>query len=174
MSDKKKAPPRRMRWSVPAADVSTNRWLDAQDDVSASLKELIRESIRRDGYVDAANAPVEQLPRRGRPPLERQADDDGSAEETEKEPLFPTRYMRDDLGGLAPGDADPDTARMIHEIAEQGREAGADSMTEPESAPELGRIIENFTPHEVRSPEPAPASAPSSSVPQGLEAFLTS
>ncbi|UJW28814.1 hypothetical protein L3Q67_26500 [Saccharothrix sp. AJ9571] len=60
--------PRRLRWSVPAADVSTNRWLDGQENISRSLQLLIRESIQRDGYIDVVNRPVEQLPRRGRPP----------------------------------------------------------------------------------------------------------
>ncbi|MFG1857471.1 hypothetical protein ACGFJT_36940 [Actinomadura geliboluensis] len=53
---------------MPSADVSTNRWLDSQADISRSLKTLIRESIQRDGYIDVDNKPVEQLPRRGRPP----------------------------------------------------------------------------------------------------------
>lgn len=65
----KPAEPRRLRWSVPRADESTNRWLDVQHDISRSLQLLIRESIQRDGYIDVVNRPVEQLPRRGRPPL---------------------------------------------------------------------------------------------------------
>lgn len=60
--------PRRLRWSVPAADVSVNRWLDVQESISSSLRLLIRESIEREGYIDVVNKPVEQLPRRGRPP----------------------------------------------------------------------------------------------------------
>lgn len=61
---------RRLRWSVPNVDVATNKWLDAQYDISQSLRELIHEAIRREGYIDVINKPVEQLPRRGRPPLE--------------------------------------------------------------------------------------------------------
>lgn len=64
----KAADPRRLRWSVPRADESANRWLDEQYDISRSLQLLIRESIQRDGYIDVVNRPVEQLPRRGRPP----------------------------------------------------------------------------------------------------------
>lgn len=60
--------PRRVRWSVPTADVSVNRWLDLQDSISDSVRLLIRESIQREGYVDVVNKPVGQLPRRGRPP----------------------------------------------------------------------------------------------------------
>lgn len=62
------AEPRRLRWSVPAADVSVNEWLDVQEHISSSLRLLIRESIEREGYIDVVNKPVEQLPRRGRPP----------------------------------------------------------------------------------------------------------
>jgi hypothetical protein len=62
------AEPRRLRWSVPAADVSVNQWLDVQESISSSLRLLIRESIEREGYIDVVNKPVEQLPRRGRPP----------------------------------------------------------------------------------------------------------
>lgn len=69
--------PRRLRWSVPAADTSTNQWLDAQENISRSLQVLIRETIQRDGYVDIVNRPVEQLPRRGRPPKESRQGDDG-------------------------------------------------------------------------------------------------
>ncbi|MFI9629237.1 hypothetical protein [Streptomyces sp. NPDC052042] len=64
----KQPEPRRLRWSVPQADTSTNQWLDLQHDISRSLQLLIRESIQRDGYIDVVNRPVEQLPRRGRPP----------------------------------------------------------------------------------------------------------
>lgn len=59
--------PRRVRWSVPRADISTNQWLDEQHSISESLRFLIRESIQRDGYIDVVNKPVEQQPRRGRP-----------------------------------------------------------------------------------------------------------
>ncbi|MFG2684145.1 hypothetical protein [Streptomyces sp. NPDC048392] len=62
--------PRKVRWTVPAADTSVIEWLDQQENISQSLRLLIRESIQRDGYVDVYYKPVEQLPRRGRPPLE--------------------------------------------------------------------------------------------------------
>lgn len=62
------AEPRRLRWSVPAADVSVNAWLDGQENISSSLRLLIRESIEREGYIDVVNKPVEQLPQRGRSP----------------------------------------------------------------------------------------------------------
>ncbi|TLS44886.1 hypothetical protein FE633_17195 [Streptomyces montanus] len=71
---------------MPAADTSVIKWLDQQENISQSLRLLIRESIQRDGYVDAYYRPVEQLPRRGRPPLENteQRDDDEAV--TERRP----------------------------------------------------------------------------------------
>ncbi|MYR58909.1 hypothetical protein GTY54_22585 [Streptomyces sp. SID625] len=62
--------PRKVRWTVPAADTSVIEWLNEQADISQSIRLLIRESIQRDGYIDVYYKPVEQLPRRGRPPLE--------------------------------------------------------------------------------------------------------
>lgn len=59
---------RRLRWSLSRADTSSNQWLDMQENISRSIQLLIRESIQRDGYIDVVNRPVEQLPRRGRPP----------------------------------------------------------------------------------------------------------
>lgn len=56
-----------IRWSVSNADESTIAWVERQDDLSASLRLLVRESIQRDGYIDVVNRPVGQLPRRGRP-----------------------------------------------------------------------------------------------------------
>ena len=66
--------PRRFRVSVPNADTSVLTWIGAQSDLSASVRALIRDAIRRDGYQDATCYPVKQQPRRGRPP--RSADDD--------------------------------------------------------------------------------------------------
>lgn len=71
---------RRLRWSVPRVDESTNAWLDQQHDISRSLQLLIRESIERDGIIDVVNRPVHQLPGRGRPP------GSGAAENVEWEP----------------------------------------------------------------------------------------
>ncbi|MGW0868867.1 hypothetical protein ACWD3Z_00080 [Streptomyces sp. NPDC002740] len=70
--------PRKVRWTVPAADTSVIEWLNEQADISQSMRQLIRESIQRDGYSDVFYKPVEQLPRRGRPPLEstEQREDD--------------------------------------------------------------------------------------------------
>ena len=59
---------RRFRFSVPEADESVLAWIGAQSDLSASVRSLIREAIERHGYRDATCYPVQQQPRRGRPP----------------------------------------------------------------------------------------------------------
>ncbi|MFD4242744.1 hypothetical protein ACFWP3_14255 [Streptomyces sp. NPDC058525] len=75
--------PRKVRWTVPAADTSVIEWLNEQADISQSIRLLIRESIQRDGYIDVFYKPVDQQPRRGRPPLEiteQRADAEATAE----------------------------------------------------------------------------------------------
>lgn len=64
----RKPPPVRFRLAVPVADQPVIDWLNMQDNVSGSLRLVIREYIERHGFVDATCAPVEKLPRRGRPP----------------------------------------------------------------------------------------------------------
>lgn len=59
---------RRFRVSVPEADESVLAWIGAQSDLSASVRSLIRGAIERHGYRDATCYPVQQQPRRGRPP----------------------------------------------------------------------------------------------------------
>ena len=59
---------RRFRVSVPEADESVLAWIGAQSDLSASVRALIRDAIERHGYRDATCYPVQQQPRRGRPP----------------------------------------------------------------------------------------------------------
>lgn len=82
MAAKRKPEPMRTRLTVPAADGSVIEWLELQDDPSGSMRKLIRDSIEREGFTDAMNKPVAQLPRRGRPPVgfadgaEDQGDDD--------------------------------------------------------------------------------------------------
>lgn len=58
----------RFRVSVPEADESVLAWIGAQSDLSASVRSLIRDAIERHGYRDATCYPVQQQPRRGRPP----------------------------------------------------------------------------------------------------------
>lgn len=68
--------PKRFRVSVPETDESVLAWIGAQSDLSNSVRALIRESIERNGYRDATCYPVQQQPRRGRPPknVEDEAD----------------------------------------------------------------------------------------------------
>lgn len=77
--------PHRTRLSIPAADVSTIRWLGVQENVSASLRLLVREHIARHGYTDPTCAPVTQQPRRGRPPGARSAQHDQCPDDHEHE-----------------------------------------------------------------------------------------
>ena len=60
--------PKRFRVSVPETDESVLAWIGAQSDLSNSVRALIREAIERNGYRDATCYPVQQQPRRGRPP----------------------------------------------------------------------------------------------------------
>lgn len=63
----KKVSFRRLRFSVPNADVSVIEWIDAQANLSASIRELIKDSIRRNGIMDATCMRVEQRGAVGRP-----------------------------------------------------------------------------------------------------------
>lgn len=101
-------PPRRLRWSVPAADVSTNSWLDKQENISRSLQLLIRESIQRDGYIDVVNRPVEQLSPRGRPPSTE--DQPGENDSTITETDVPSS-ARNTTAASAEAHAEPQAAR---------------------------------------------------------------
>lgn len=72
----------RFRVSVPEADESVLAWIGAQSDLSASVRALIRDAIERNGYRDATCYPVQQQPRRGRPP--KQAEQVDQAEQSEQ------------------------------------------------------------------------------------------
>lgn len=73
---------RRFRVSVPDADESVLAWIGAQSDLSASVRSLIREAIERHGYRDATCYPVQQQPRRGRPPKQAEQADQAERLET--------------------------------------------------------------------------------------------
>lgn len=72
----------RYRFSVPVRDESVERWIAEQSTLSHSLRQIIREAIERDGFVDVTCRPVKQLPRRGRPPQDSAT---GSEPEPEKD-----------------------------------------------------------------------------------------
>jgi hypothetical protein len=151
-----KAEPRRLRWSVPRADESTNRWLDEQYDISRSLQLLIRESIQRDGYIDVVNRPVEQLPWRGRPPQGEQ--DPGRSEAHD---------------GEERGDDGRDGSESQHESRESRDETAAPVAvpSEPVQRVEAAQAVQPPPKPPVREPHPVPVEEPS--VPSGLDAFLT-
>ncbi|MEU6261875.1 hypothetical protein [Saccharopolyspora shandongensis] len=131
--------PRRLRWSVPAADISTNRWLDEQENISRSLQLLIRESILRDGYIDVVNRPVEQLPRRGRPPQSESVDDKAAAirvdpgrpppEQEENSPAVAEPVLEPDV---SPVDEEPEvvseTAQRSPRPEKKGVPSGLDAF----------------------------------------------
>lgn len=58
----------RRRIRVPAKDRTVIEWMDEQEDLSASLRLVVRDYIRRYGVGDVMCQPVQQEPRRGRPP----------------------------------------------------------------------------------------------------------
>lgn len=110
MVAKTKPEPMRVRLTIPAADESSQAWINLQDDPSTSMRMLIRESIQRDGYVDVVNRPVEQQPRRGRPP------------KSEEEALaqLPQVAAADEIDGPEPDEAEPvDEPRHEVEDAEE-------------------------------------------------------
>ena len=74
--------PKRFRVSVPETDESVLAWIGAQSDLSNSVRALIRESIERNGYRDATCYPVQQQPRRGRPPKQSFDDEVDTPEST--------------------------------------------------------------------------------------------
>ncbi|MEU9167816.1 hypothetical protein AB0D34_08475 [Streptomyces sp. NPDC048420] len=136
--------PRKIRWTVPAADTSVIEWLDQQENISQSLRLLIRESIQRDGYIDVFYKPVDQLPRRGRPPLEsiEQREDDEAV--IERRPT--ARPVQPQPAGADEVEVDPEA------IAEKTAPAPV-AQPEPVPAP-------------VETAEEPAASAPSSPPPE--------
>lgn len=77
----------RHRFTVPAADVSTLEWIAQQENLSYSLRALVRDYIERHGYTDPHNRPVRQLPRRGRPPQDGGGRESGyEDDEVQEEP----------------------------------------------------------------------------------------
>ena len=81
--------PKRFRVSVPETDESVLAWIGAQSDLSNSVRALIRESIERNGYRDATCYPVQQLPRRGRPPKNTDEAEDATVPEVIKPVVEP-------------------------------------------------------------------------------------
>ncbi|WP_030568511.1 hypothetical protein [Streptomyces aureocirculatus] len=134
--------PRKVRWTVPPADTSVIEWLNEQADISQSVRLLIRESIQRDGYIDVFYKPVEQLPRRGRPPLEssEQREDDEAV--TERRPVDRPAQPQ---SGVA-DEAEVDTDAVVEKTA-----PAPVAQPEPVSAP-----VETAEEPVANAPSPAP------------------
>lgn len=58
---------KRYRFSVPNADESVTKWIDAQSNLSHSIRELIKMAIRCNGYSDVSCYPVRQVVTGGYP-----------------------------------------------------------------------------------------------------------
>lgn len=111
--------PKRFRVSVPETDESVLAWIGAQSDLSNSVRALIRESIERNGYRDATCYPVQQQPRRGRPPKQSFDDEVDAPESTADDKIVGafdegnrvvlTASTREGLGVNRPTTPDDDT-----------------------------------------------------------------
>ncbi|MFD4576725.1 hypothetical protein ACFWNK_30710 [Streptomyces sp. NPDC058417] len=142
--------PRKVRWTVPAADTSVIEWLNKQTDISQSLRLLIRESIQRDGYVDVFYKPVEQLPRRGRPPLEStelREDDEAvtehgpAARPVQRQPVT-TDQADAFVKKTAPGpSAQPEPVPAPAETAEESAARAPSAPTEPPKQASIDEIM---------------------------------
>jgi hypothetical protein len=160
MTRKAAVPPRKVRWTVPGVDNSVLEWLDTQDDVSQSLRLLIRESIQRDGYIDVVNRPVEQLPRRGRPPA-----DESPVGQPAQEPRpleVPALSQQESRQKETPEpQGEPDES------------AGPEVPTESPAAPEKPAPVHQLEPAPDPEPERKGPARKTTSVPSGMDAFLT-
>lgn len=58
---------KRYRFSVPNADESVTQWIEAQSNLSHSIRELIKMAIRCNGYSDVSCYPVRQVVTGGYP-----------------------------------------------------------------------------------------------------------
>lgn len=94
---------KRYRLMVPNEDISVQEWIDAQLNISTSIRQLIREDIVKNGYTDVTCRRVEQGAKRGRPTnaeLERRAEenedsfnDDMTPSDTPVQAVKPTKTV---------------------------------------------------------------------------------
>lgn len=175
--------PRRLRWSVPRADVSSNDWLDMQEDISVSLRLLIRESIERNGFVDVMNRPVEQLPRRGRPPQNQSYDDAVGADDGGDEGYQGSTSSTEQVGSTSTESAleqssDQRTAPAAGETDEAAAavlapETTAKPAKTEEPAAETKKTTQSAQPEQLEQPETAKSEA-ASGISASMGSFLTS
>lgn len=67
---RKGEPPRRIQISVPSKDKAAWSWLEAQDNISTSLRILMHRDVIKNGYTDVLSRDVQQE-LRGRPSTEK-------------------------------------------------------------------------------------------------------
>lgn len=119
---------RRFRVSVPEADESVLAWIGAQSDLSASVRALIRDAIERHGYRDATCYPVQQQPRRGRPPK--------LTEQAEQLETIDGHPIAQSIGILMPKDElDPELLMVpvSQDVALDETDETSDVLPEPEA-----------------------------------------
>lgn len=115
---------RRFRVSVPDADESVLVWIGAQSDFSASVRSLIREAIERHGYRDATCYPVQQQPRRGRPPKSTE-----STESTEQVALTVDEHpIPEQIAALVEPKPEPLMVPISHEDSHEATPDGPETL----------------------------------------------
>ncbi|MFI1408807.1 hypothetical protein ACH4Y0_02535 [Streptomyces sp. NPDC020707] len=140
--------PRKVRWTVPAADTSVIEWLDQQENISQSLRLLIRESIQRDGYIDVFYKPVDQLPRRGRPPLESTEQHEDDEATTDRRPADrpvhpqPQAVVTDRADSVVEKTAPVAQSEPVPTPVETAEESAASAPSAPPDPPKQASIDE--------------------------------
>lgn len=88
MTREKKKVPSRYRLSVPQHDLSVNEWCKMQDNLSFSLRTIIKDYIEANGMTDPTCIEVVETPKVGRPkkggkliPVDNRVDIDSDNEE---------------------------------------------------------------------------------------------
>ncbi|MFE6939615.1 hypothetical protein [Streptomyces chartreusis] len=122
-------------------------WLNEQADISQSIRLLIRESIQRDGYIDVYYKPVEQLPRRGRPPLENteQHEDEATTDRRPAaRPAQPQLVVTDQADAVVEKTAPAPVAQPepVPAPVETAAEAAASASSAPPEPPKQASIDE--------------------------------
>lgn len=118
---------RRFRVSVPEADESALAWIGAQSDLSASVRSLIREAIERHGYRDATCYPVQQQPRRGRPPKSTEL-----TEQAEQLETIDGHPIPEQIAALVEPEREPEQELLMVRASDESRDEDVDVPRESE------------------------------------------
>lgn len=127
MAERKKENAYRFRLSVPPADTQVLDWIFAQENLSFSLRTLIRETVAKRGITDFVNAPVEPGVSPGRPKKGLQRSDKGSLSASVPEEI--SEVIRTG-GSAAAGKSAPPPA--LSEVLEYGEQALQTAKEVPE------------------------------------------